>query len=222
MRVAAILLTCAIASAAGAAERTTPGGYTVIAHLTNATGVAVPASLLWDGEQAATTIFSKLHIQLIWRARRSSDAQTEGVPCPGNAPVRDLTIEIVSHAPPIVKDSALAMAMPFAVSGVRIVIFFDRVEPLLEGHSASESKVLGYLLAHEIGHVLQGTTGHSDAGIMRARWTQNDFQKMGAGTLTFSHEEVERMRIRLHQDACLDGLISRSPATEMVQHSLDR
>jgi hypothetical protein len=89
------------------------------------------------------------------------------------------------------------MAMPYAASGVRIVIFYDRVEPLLRGHHAPQAKILGYVLAHEIAHVLQGIARHSDTGIMRARWLENDFKQMGIGALTFTGEDIQLIRHRL-------------------------
>ena len=89
------------------------------------------------------------------------------------------------------------MAMPYADSGVRIVIFYDRVEPLLRGHHAPQATVLGYVLAHEIAHVLQGIVRHSEAGIMRARWTDNDLQQMGSRELRFTREDVQLIQQRL-------------------------
>jgi len=37
------------------------------------------------------------------------------------------------------------------------------------------SSLLGHVMAHEVGHILQGTTQHSESGIMR-RWTGQDFR----------------------------------------------
>ena len=93
--------------------------------------------------------------------------------------------------------SALAVAMPYADSGARIVIFYDRVDPLVRGHGAPQATVLGYVLAHEIAHVLQGIARHSETGIMRARWTNNDFKQMGAKVLLFTPEDVQLIRQRL-------------------------
>ena len=49
-----------------------------------------------------------------------------------------------------VGDASLAMAMPYADSGVRVVIFYDRVSPLLRDHHAPAETILGYVLVHEI------------------------------------------------------------------------
>jgi hypothetical protein len=76
---------------------------------------------------------------------------------------------------------------------------------LLRGHSAPEATVFGYVLAHEIGHVLQGTARHSDVGVMRARWASSDFVEMGKVLLTFTKEDEEQIRVRLSANACGSG-----------------
>ena len=117
--------------------------------------------------------------------------------CVGEPATHDLAVEIVPHAPASFSDVALAMALPYADSGVRIVIFYDRVDPLLRGHNAPAATILGYVLAHEIAHVLQGIARHSEMGIMRARWTDNDFKQMGIRVLMFTAEDVQLIRRRL-------------------------
>ncbi len=115
----------------------------------------------------------------------------------GKPDAHDLAVEIIPHAPASFSDVALAMSLPYADSGVRIVIFYDRVEPLLRGHHATQATVLGYVLAHEVAHVLQGIARHSETGIMRARWTDNDFKQMGIRVLTFTPEDVQLIQQRL-------------------------
>jgi hypothetical protein len=41
-------------------------------------------------------------------------------------------------------------------------------------------------MAHEIGHVLLGSTEHSPAGIMKANWGKTDYQRAQAGSMEFS------------------------------------
>jgi hypothetical protein len=45
---------------------------------------------------------------------------------------------------------------------------------------------MGHVMAHEIGHSLQGTTQNSESGIMKARWTGQDFTEMARRPLGFS------------------------------------
>ena len=106
----------------------------------------------------------------------------------------NIMLEIVAHAPDNVGDASLAMAMPYADSGVRVVIFYDRVTPLFRDHHAPAATILGYVLVHEIAHVLQGVARHSEHGIMRAHWTDLDYQWMSIGMLRFTTEDVQLIR----------------------------
>ena len=158
--------------------------------------VEAPPALLRDGEDAATSIFRGIHVQLTWTGQKQQTSKAVAG-CVGELATPDLGVEIVPNAPAGLSTVALAMAMPYADSGVRIVIFHDRLEPLLGGHHAPAATILGYVLAHEIAHVLQGVARHSETGIMRARWTDNDFKLMGERLLTFTAEDVQLIRHHL-------------------------
>jgi hypothetical protein len=171
--------------------------------------VAAPPDLLRDGQEAASNILAGIHVQLVWtgQTRQALKPVAVGV---GEPATHDLAVEVVPHAPASFSDVALAMALPYADSGVRILIFYDRVEPLLRGHNAPQASVLGYVLAHEIAHVLQGVARHSETGIMQARWSENDFKWMGIKVLTFTPEDVQLIRNRLERP----GSFQRISATE--------
>jgi len=184
---------CAISWNTSAREYPGKNWYQVNVQLNSQ--VQVTRSLLRDSQQAATVIFARIRVQLIWRGQNQQTSKVVAG-CLGEPVTHDLAMEIVPHAPSP-SNVALATAMPLADSGVRIVVFYDRVKPLLEGHHAPEATILGYVLAHEIAHVLQGTARHSETGIMRASWTDGDFQLMGTRLLTFTPEDVQLIRRRL-------------------------
>ncbi len=195
---------CAISWNASAREHPGRDWYRVNIQLSSQ--VAAPPDLLRDGQDAAGNIFAGIHVRLTWVQLRWTDqmqpASNAVADCVGEAATHNIAVEIVPHAPASFSNVALAMALPYADSGVRIVVFYDRVEPLLGGRHAPQATVLGYVLAHEIAHVLQGIARHSETGIMRARWTDNDLKQMGLKELTFTPEDVQLIRRRLaHRDA---------------------
>ena len=69
-------------------------------------------------------------------------------------------------------------AMGFAVRdsndetgpGGMAFVLFDRVENSASSHHVSISRVLGQVIAHELGHLLLPGHRHSERGIMRAAW----------------------------------------------------
>jgi hypothetical protein len=77
---------------------------------------------------------------------------------------------------------------------VRIVVFYDRVEAVVVNRPFSGSAILGYVFAHEIGHILSGIAVHADRGLMRARWTSSDFYSMAARSLSFAPEDADLIR----------------------------
>jgi hypothetical protein len=85
----------------------------------------------------------------------------------------------------------MAMALPYGDSNVRIVIFYDRVQSVLRSVCVAPTAVFGHVLAHELGHVLEGVDRHSKTGVMKARWSKSDFDQMGKGPLEFAPEDVE-------------------------------
>ena len=198
---------CAIATNAGAGEFPRPAWYHVNLHMHTQVRVPVQAALVWDSEETATQIFAKIGIQLTWRSGRDRR------PSCGNSATRDLAIEIVPHATESLNDGALAMAMPYGDSSVRIVVFYDRIAPLLREHDAIQAKILGHVLAHEITHVLQGMARHSETGLMRARWARDDYSQMGLGGIPFSTEDVGFIRLGIAtfeaKAGCPEALNSR-------------
>jgi len=54
--------------------------------------------------------------------------------------------------------------------------------------------LLGYCIAHEIGHLLLPPGSHSPSGIMRARWRGDDFKLIATGRLLFTAEQAKLIR----------------------------
>jgi hypothetical protein len=73
-------------------------------------------------------------------------------------------------------------------------VFYDRLEQLAKGGTASVSVILGHAVAHEIGHLLLGSNSHTPQGLMRDRWSRQDLQNAGVGYLLFTTEQAEAIR----------------------------
>lgn len=59
--------------------------------------------------------------------------------------------------------------------------------------------LLGRATAHEIGHLLLGTGGHAEAGLMRAKWSWQDLQRAARheDDWEFSRAEASTIRLRV-------------------------
>lgn len=101
-----------------------------------------------------------------------------------SAPIK---IELRSQTPPEFMPRALAYAMPY--EGTHIVVFYDRIAPKVDS-----AYFLAHVIAHEIGHILEGFAGHARVGIMKAEWTAEEQAQMRRKSLGFAPLNAERIQ----------------------------
>lgn len=104
-----------------------------------------------------------------------------------------LVVVIAPRVPADYLPGALGYALPDAEIGVSAMVFYDRIERFKGSGEIDLPTLLGHAMAHEIGHVLLGTIEHSPAGIMKARWSQADFQAAGLRFMTFTALQREEI-----------------------------
>jgi len=75
-------------------------------------------------------------------------------------------------------------------------VLYDRVERLRSA-SLSTWVVLGYAMAHELGHLLLGVGSHAPSGVMKSEWHQKELQMAAQGTLVFRNEECRQIQNNL-------------------------
>jgi hypothetical protein len=137
------------------------------------------AASIDPGRAAATGIFKRAGIHLDWR--------TSEKPCLAGGGI----VVTVSFATPSEDHrGALAYALPY--ERTHIILLYDRI---LDAVSRPRvPSLMGYVLAHEIGHMLQGVARHSTAGIMKAHWNYLDYADMELGRLEFTVEDTALIR----------------------------
>jgi hypothetical protein len=116
------------------------------------------------GRQVASRVLQEAGVRLKWRNDERACIAT------GNGIVIEASIVTPADQNP----GALASALPF--ERIHVVLFYDRV--LLTVAPAVVPYLLGHVLAHEIVHMLLGTDEHSASGVMKARWDNQDFDRM--------------------------------------------
>jgi hypothetical protein len=172
----------------------------------------VSPGTLASGVKVSSSVLAAAGIPTQWQtgaAERSEDPKTSrpGVFAPGTPDRRScLILSIFRRASPEASPEALGFVMPNRQSSPGITIFYDRIERIemqAASGSASLAQILGYAMAHEIGHVLLGSTQHSGNGIMRGPWTQLEFERMAKGWLGFTIQQSGAMRQRAFRQAAL-------------------
>jgi hypothetical protein len=131
-------------------------------------GIGLPDLQL--ARMLAVRIFAEIGTRIEWRCSNTSE--------------QPIMVTMSTETPEAGHPGALAYTQQFI--GV-IRVFYDRVEnyaPAMRPH------LLAYVLAHEITHVLQGITRHSESGIMKAHWDDRDLRKMISKGLVFTPYDV--------------------------------
>ena len=77
-----------------------------------------------------------------------------------------------------------------------------------------EGDLLGYVVVHELGHLLLGKDSHSPEGLMRAKWQLSELREAAAGTLGFKPGEADLMRSR-YLSARMARLKTAAPAASI-------
>jgi hypothetical protein len=103
---------------------------------------------------------------------------------PGRACGKPIRIDFKNARDRTAASGGLAYAQ-----GTSIHVFVDRVQHGRDPNFAIT--VLAYVIAHEITHVLQGITRHSEEGIMKSKWTLKDYYQMRTRRFAFSPEDVD-------------------------------
>jgi hypothetical protein len=78
--------------------------------------------------------------------------------------------------------------------GRRANAFYDRLQEFAGGSGPRDTGILlGYVMAHELGHVLRAESGHSTTGVMKACWGQRDVPWMLHEAVSFSRADAKRI-----------------------------
>jgi hypothetical protein len=86
-----------------------------------------------------------------------------------------------------------------AHEGTLATVYVDRVQWLAGQAGSDSTTLLGFAVAHELGHLLLGTNAHATSGLMRALWSRGELQHAKVKDWLFSRDEGARMRASLER-----------------------
>jgi hypothetical protein len=132
----------------------------------------LPTEVLDVSQAKASEMFAAIGVKLEWR-------------CPKSGPQGTVVISVVRGNPKNRNPHELAHALPY--EGTHIVIFYDSVRRIMPKKVPA---LLAHVMVHEVTHILQGISRHSDSGIMKAQWDENDFLQMTWKPLHFTDDDV--------------------------------
>lgn len=147
----------------------------------------LPRETLNEAQRLASLVFQEAAIDLLWMdGGHSSVAEADYVlriHCCFEKLNTRLHRRTVAFAP---------------AQGRQITVFWDRIRTEAAAGSHPEALMLGYVVAHELGHLLLPPAYHSPYGIMQNRLNYDDWSRVRrVGDLFFSEKEAGQMRAAL-------------------------
>jgi hypothetical protein len=151
----------------------------------------VEPSVMTGARSVATDIFRAAGVNPLW-----VQCVTPGDGCVGDAR-REFSVRIVSSH--LVQDSGWDSSLGFAVpcaggqEACIVYVLYSRICALAAGRGDRAGRVLGHVMAHEVGHAVLGRNAHGLFGIMRPRLAVNEMER----TLYFTPFQARRLRTQV-------------------------
>lgn len=165
-------------------------------------------TVLLEAERAVAGILEKAGVETVWVDCPRDDASPRSLACVASADPTHLILRVLPYSMSNRFRQAHGDAMGFAVLGGRFNcdawIFYDRVEDFSLEQQITLERLLGAVIAHELGHLLLGENVHASAGLMHGHWTSRELLEIESARIIFSDTESKRIQsgvIARHQVA---------------------
>lgn len=158
----------------------------------------VSPDTLARAEKLAAEIFRKAGVQTVWLDCRVTAGQPAAA-CEQPRRRTDLILRIIFRSL-IARDTFGETVVGYALrredgsGGDLATVFYDRVQQEVVSGGFDEFVILGHAAAHEIGHLLLPTPGHSPTGLMRAHLMPKDWRRAADRELLFTPQEAEQLQ----------------------------
>ncbi|HJZ64350.1 MAG TPA: hypothetical protein VKD70_08535 [Candidatus Acidoferrum sp.] len=171
---------------------------------------SLDSSSLASSEKVATSIFHNVGIDPFWVDCPTSKLnavafQSCDFPMgPADFVLRILPKSMASKARHSQDALGFAQICSLSEPACELNVFYHRIDELAtKGYRAD--RLLGYAIAHEVGHILLGPA-HSSDGIMRASWSSSDVDRISLGlALDFSPNQSSELRLALLRRSALSS-----------------
>ncbi len=161
----------------------------------------VADTLLARAQEEVTQLYAAIGVRASWLETRHLPSRPPAASTHGDVGAPDLILVVLNPsmtarlAPP---PNAVGMAASTPSGEGRIAyVFYDRLKTVLPLDNGSNMAALGFVMAHEIGHLLLPYGSHSETGVMRGRWDLEGFRRFDLRRLRFTPLQGQQIRRRL-------------------------
>ena len=163
----------------------------------------VSAATLQQAERDAARIYGGMDIEISWLyCPFTAEQAAQNTACGQPASPTRLTLRLLSNVMaerlPLGGDIfGLALLPVDGGLGMTANVCAGRAREMAEARHVPEGLLLGHLMAHEVGHLLLGSSRHSVKGLMHIPWQGKELQMMSQGAMLFTSGEAERIRAQV-------------------------
>ena len=154
--------------------------------------------VLLEAERAAAGILEKAGVETVWVDCPRDDASPRNLACVASADPTHLILRVLPYSMSNRFRQVHGDAMGFAALGERFNcnawIFYGRVKDFSLEQQLTLERLLGAVIAHELGHLLLGENVHANTGLMHGYWTNREFLEIESGRIIFSDTESKRIQ----------------------------
>ena len=143
-----------------AGGQTTAASADVVLHVTSR--AQVPAGQLADARRAIVTLYANIGVHVVWAGGVAATAPADGA--------LHLDVILLNAAMADRQQPNTAAFGQASRETKRAYIFCERVLAHANATGSDPGRMLGLVLAHEIGHMLLPTYSHTATGLMKAEW----------------------------------------------------
>jgi len=162
---------------------------------------------MMSAQTHVNSVYAAIGVRTIWTETRNPN-QSPGRAtkyAPGQLLINIVTPEMSRRM--AIAEDALGMAAVTPSSGGTIAyLLFDRIRDVARSAGRDLADILGFVIAHEIGHLLLPSGSHSPSGVMRPTWRPADFTFDAQPPQTFTSEQADGIRALLRASSIQTSL----------------
>jgi hypothetical protein len=173
------------------------GDLALTVRIYNYAGVEVSAVL--EAAGVAREIYRRSGVETRWILCELPGVESDlDKPCSGLQRPDVLQMRVLAAAPNN-QDGVDYLVFGYALPkkdgfGTVASAFWDRIAETAAESKVTPAQLLGFVMAHEAGHLLLGFNSHSDQGMMSGRWDEERFTRISQGALSFIGNQKKRIQ----------------------------
>jgi hypothetical protein len=144
-------------------------------------GTSPSLSILTRAEVISSRMFATAGVAIEWHSAAPAV-------CQGPQQTKIVILDFAANTSPNEHPGVMAFAQPY--EAIHIVVLYDRIEKSAGGPGPAPT-LLAHVMTHEITHILQGISRHSQTGVMKAHWDSRDLSQMAYKPLPFAPVDID-------------------------------